>query len=186
MKDVIINWYGGGCYKITASNADIIIDPHSSPSGNRLKGDLVIQTEIDCPIDLTKIVNNEITIPGEYELLGVTIKGAPIFSGEKHLKVIYKIKVDNINIALLGNISEELTEELLDMLGDIDILLFPSNSVAGKLIKSIDPYIAIPGWGDPKVVITETGQSPEVIDKLVIKKKDIETDKGVQLVLLKQ
>lgn len=186
MKDVIINWYGGGCYKITASNADIIIDSHSSPSGNRLKGDLVIQTEMSHPIDLTKIVNNEITMPGEYELLGVSIKGASIFTDEKQLKIIYKIKVDNINIALLGNINTELTEELLDMLGDIDILLLPSNSTSGKLIKSIDPYIAIPGWGDPKIVITETGQSPEAIDRLVIKKKDIETDKGVQLVLLKQ
>jgi hypothetical protein len=191
LRNVIINWYGGGCYKISASVADIVVDPSSSSgAGGRLKGDLVIKTRVPLPLDMGKIGENEIAVPGEYEISGVKIRGVALPSGGDspigELKTAYRMVVDGINIALLGDVDAELGEKALDVLGDIDILFVPSNKNSGKLIKSIDPSIAIPGWGDPKIVMAETGQKPDQLEKLVIKKKDLEAEEGFRLVVLKQ
>lgn len=191
LRNVIINWYGGGCYKISASDADIVVDPSSSNgAGGRLKGDLVIKTRATLPLDFGKIEENEITTPGEYEVSGVKIRGVALPSDGNPpaggLKTAYRLVVDGINIAFLGDVDAELGEKALDVLGDIDILFVPSNKNSGKLIKSIDPSIAIPGWGDPKIVMAETGQKPEAAEKLVIKKKDLEAEEGFRLVVLKQ
>jgi hypothetical protein len=191
LRGVIINWYGGGCYKISASDADIVVDPSSSSgAGGRLKGDLVLKTAIPVPLELGKIEENEISIPGEYEISGVKIRGVAVPSGENSpsgmQKVAYRVVVDGLNLAFLGDIDAELSEKALDILGDIDILFVPSNKNSGKLIKSIDPSIAIPGWGDPKIVMAETGQKPDPQEKLVIKKKDLEAEEGFRLAVLKQ
>jgi len=185
---VIINWYGGGCYKIQASGADIVVDPSTSPAGGRLKGDLIIKTKTELPLDINGLSDTEISVPGEYETSGVKIKGVAIpteDSRENVLKTAYRIEADGLSIALLGDVSEELSEDALDDLGDIDILFVPGKPISGKLIKSIDPAVAIPGWGDPKVVMNETGQKPESTEKLTIKKKDLEAEEGFRLVVLK-
>lgn len=183
---MIINWYGGGCYKISASNIDIVIDPESSSgTGGRLKSDLIIKTESFLPLDIKTLQENEIIIPGEYEISGVKITGVET-SSDKSLRVAYRIVVDDLNLAFLGDISAELDTNALDVLGDVDILFVPSKSISGKIIKSIDPSIAVSGWGDPKILMSETGQKPEPMEKLVIKKKDLESEEGFRLVVLKQ
>ena len=185
---MIINWYGGGCYKISASDADIIVDPQSSPStGGRLKGGLVLKTEETLPIDFNKTAENEITIPGEYEISGVKIRGVALPSSGDSIRSAYKILLDGLHLAFLGDVDDELSEKVLDVLGDVDILFVPSKTVSGKIIKSIGPSIAIPGWGDSKIVMAETGQKPDPQEKLVIKKKDLEEgEAGFRLVVLKQ
>ncbi|MCK9187399.1 MAG: MBL fold metallo-hydrolase [Candidatus Colwellbacteria bacterium] len=87
--------------------------------------------------------------------------------------------------AFLGNISAELSEKALEALGEIDILFVPSNDIANKLVKSVDPKIVIPGWGDPKKVMADIGQKPDPQEKLVIKKKDFEEIEGLRLIVLK-
>ncbi len=184
--DVIIHWHGGGCYKVTSSAGDIIIDPHSSSSsGSRLKGDLVLKTYISLPLDISALKDEEVVIAGEYEISGIKIKGIQVFSDDTRLQTIYKVIVDDINLGFLGDINFELDEKTLDDLGEIDILFVPSNNIAGKLIKSVDPNIAVPGWGDPQSVMAETGHKPEPQEKLVIKKKDFETEEGFRLIVLK-
>lgn len=185
LLNVIINWHGEGCYKISASDATIIVDPHfSNGVGGRLKGDIVIKTTVSLPLDISTIEESVIIMAGEYDALGVKIKGTQVFSDDANLKTIYKAVVDGISFGFLGNIDFELNEKALDDLGQIDILFVPSNNMSGKLIKLISPNIAIPGWGDPAIVITETGQKPEPIEKLVIKKKDIEANEGFRLIVL--
>jgi len=189
LPNVIINWYGGGCYKISASSADIVIDPSSSNGiSSRLKSDLVIKTQSFLPLDIGAVGINEIVMAGEYEIQGVKIRGAQITStlpsNKEYMQTVYRIVVDDISFGVLGNISSELDEKTLDELGEIDILFVPSNNIAGKLIKSIDPHIAIPGWGDGSLVMTEIGQKPDALEKLVIKKKDIDSQEGFRLVVL--
>jgi len=187
---VIINWHGEGCYKISTSSADIIIDPSSSNGvGGRLKGDLVLKTQLSLPLDVSSIGKNEIAMAGEYEVSGVKIKGAQVTivpkTNKEQIQTVYKIVVDDISLGFLGDISIELDEEMLDELGEIDILFVPSRDIAGKLIKSVNPRIAIPGWGDPIKVMTEIGQKPDALEKLVIKKKEIEAQEGFRLIVLK-
>ncbi len=189
LLNVIINWYGGGCYKISASSADIVMDPSSSNGiSSRLKSDLVIKTQSFLPLDIGAVGINEVVMAGEYEIQGVKIRGVQVASApssnKEYMQTVYKIVVDDISLGFLGNISTELDEKTLDELGEIDILFVPSNNIAGKLIKSIDPHIAIPGWGDGALVMAEIGQKPDALEKLVIKKKDIDSQEGFRLVVL--
>ncbi|MDD3752665.1 MAG: MBL fold metallo-hydrolase [Candidatus Colwellbacteria bacterium] len=182
---MIINWYGGGCYKMQASGVSIVTDPDSSGSGNRLKGDLVIKTEAPVFADINNVVENEISTPGEFEISGTKIRGTAIPAGKGIIKTAYRVEVDDMAFGFLGNVSAELSEKALEALGEIDILFVPSNDIANKLVKSVDPKIVIPGWGDPKKVMADIGQKPDPQEKLVIKKKDLEEIEGLRLIVLK-
>lgn len=182
-----INWYGGGCYKVQSSGLNIVVDPDSSAgSGGRLKGDLVIKTKLSLPIEVGNIALDEIVGPGEYEISGVKIRGVAAPSASDEIKTAYRVTIDDVRLGFLGDVSAELDENSLDALGEIDILFVPSNAIAGKLIKSVAPKIAVPGWGDPKVVTADVGQKPDPQDKLVIKKKDLESEGGFRLIILEK
>lgn len=183
---MIINWYGGGCYKVQVSDFSLIVDPDSSSTGNRLKGDLTIKTSALLPKDnYTQTSHTEIIGPGEYEISGVRIKGASTKeSGGKELKSCFRVVVDDIKLGFLGNISEDPGEAALDVLSDVDILFIPANKIGAQLVKTVEPKIVIPGWGDPKSIKNEFGQEVEAQDKLTIKRKDLETIQGTKLVIL--
>lgn len=179
---MIINWYGGGCYKIQASGFDIVIDPESSQSGSRLKGNLLLKTTSSFPVTEKE---NEIAGPGEYEISGVVVRGsATSESSSKEIKTAYMVYADGIRLGFLGNISSDLDEKALDALGEIDILFVPSNSYGAKLAKSIEPKIVIPGWGDPKKVALDMGAKGEPQEKLVIKKKEVDEIEGMNVIVL--
>ena len=179
---MIINWYGSGCYKVQASGFDIVIDPESSESGKRLKGDLTIRTTSPFPFEN---VEGEISGPGEYEISGAVVRGAMApGSGAKELRTVYRVVVDDIRLGFLGDVPSELGEKELDTLGEIDILFIPSNAIGAKLARSIEPKLVVPGWGDPMKAATDIGQKPESQEKLVIKKKDIDEVEGIKVVVL--
>lgn len=180
---MIINWYGGGCYKVAAAGFDLVVDPQSSDSGSRLKADLLVRTAVPFPLD--NVASGEIIGPGEYEMSGVVVRGAPAAeNGPKELRTIYKVLIDDITLGFIGDSSGELSEKALDMLGEIDILFVPSNAMGAKFIKQVGPKVAVPGWGDPIKVAGDIGQKPEAQEKLVIKKKDIEAMDGLKVVIL--
>lgn len=94
--------------------------------------------------------------PGEYEVAGVTVVGYGSFhddkKGEERGKnTIYKMTVDGIRIAHLGDLGHKLSEELVDKLGDVDILLLPVGgfytvdaATAVEVVSQIEPLVVIP------------------------------------------
>ncbi|MDD5098911.1 MAG: MBL fold metallo-hydrolase [Candidatus Colwellbacteria bacterium] len=180
---MIINWYGNGCYKVQASGFDIVVDPDSSQSGSRLKGNLILKTSSPFPI-IEK--ENEIAGPGEYEISGAVVRGsvAPGSSREK-IKTVYRVVADGIRLGFLGDISSDLDEKALDSLGEVDILFVPSNPHGAKLAKTVEPKIVVPGWGDPKKVALDMGAKTDAQEKLVVKKKDMDEVEGMSVVILK-
>lgn len=94
--------------------------------------------------------------PGEYEVAGVTVVGYGSFhddkKGEERGKnTIYKMTIDGIRIAHLGDLGHKLSEELVDKLGDVDILLLPVGgfytvdaATAVEVVSQIEPLVVIP------------------------------------------
>jgi hypothetical protein len=166
---------------------NIVVDPDTSAgSGGRLKGELVLKTRVPAPVDINNVVEGEITVPGEYEISGVRIKGVMLPSDGDELKTAFRVVVDDLALGFLGNASSELSEKVLESLGEIDVLFIPSNDISGKLVKAVAPKVAVPGWGDPARAMADIGQKPEPQDKIVIKKKDLESEEGFRLIVLKQ
>lgn len=103
--------------------------------------------------DDTKIV---FTGPGEYEVRGVEITGILTYHDDKNgsergKNTLYRIDIDGISIVHAGDLGHTLSEEQVESLDNIDILLIPVGGVftvdaatAMKVITQLEPKIVIP------------------------------------------
>jgi len=140
--------------------------------------------------------------PGEYEVKGVFIKGfvsKTKYDGKDRINTIYSVTLENMNICFLGALSDiNLSSEVKESLGDVDVLFVPigDNNVidaakADKLSVEIEPKIIIPmhfgevGVKDAlKKYLKEAGEDNiKPIDKLTLKRKDLEGKVGEVVVL---
>lgn len=139
--------------------------------------------------------------PGEYEIQGVFIKGLPStsgYGGEKKINTIYTVSLEGMNICFLGALGDtNIPKETKEAIEDIDILFVPISgegvlnaSEAYKFAVSLEPSIIIPmnySESSLKAFIKEGGEGEvKPIDKLTIKKKDLEGKEGEVIVLAEQ
>jgi L-ascorbate metabolism protein UlaG (beta-lactamase superfamily) len=143
-----------------------------------------------------------ISDPGEYDVKGVTVTGIPLKQddgdGKSHKDryvTAILIESEDIRILNLAHIREfSMKEADVESLGEIDILILPvgGNSVltakdASKIVHEIEPKIVIPSHYSTEGLtlpyekvdgfIKELGAKPESMEKLIIKKKDLEPEK---------
>ncbi|MES2315272.1 MAG: MBL fold metallo-hydrolase [Patescibacteria group bacterium] len=139
-----------------------------------------------------------ITGPGDYEIKEIFVKGSmsPVeLGGEKYINTIYTLSVDNINIAFLGALgSAEISKEAMEEVDGPDILFIPVGGkglldakAAAKLASTLEPRMIIPMDYDAaslKAFLKEMGEEKaEVVDKLTLKRKDLEGKEGEVVVL---
>ncbi len=142
--------------------------------------------------------------PGEYETKGIFIKGFASktnYGGKEKINTIYTVVLEGMTLCFLGSLSDEkLSSEFLEAIEDIDILFLPIGdkevidaSKANKLAVTLEPKIIIPmHYGDVgvdnalKKFMKEAGEeNVKPIDKLTIKKKDLDGKEG-EIVVLSQ
>ena len=136
--------------------------------------------------------------PGEYETKGIFIKGfqsATHYGGEEHINTIYTLTLDNINLCFLGALdTKDIAAETTESIDEVDMLFVPigGNGVldaheANKFAVKFEPKIIVPvgidGEGADKdalkVFCKESGdEQPKPVDKLTLKKKDLEGKEG--------
>lgn len=141
--------------------------------------------------------------PGEYEIGGVFIRGflsKTMYNKEERINTVYLLTLEGMNLCFLGALasSDELSPETKEALDDIDILFVPiggdgvlSASEAYKLAVKLEPSIIIPiHYGDDlnpqalKTFLKEGGEEKiSPLEKLTIKKKDLEGKEGDIVVL---
>lgn len=138
-----------------------------------------------------------INAPGEYEVKGMTIKGfmsKSNYDDGEYLNTIYSVNMDGIHVCCLGALSEDkVSVEAMEAMNDIDILFIPVSegtlnpSDAYKISVSLEAKLIIP-FGDDAMIksfIKEAGvDKPETVDKITIKKKDLDQKQG-EVILLK-
>lgn len=192
-----IHYYGANCIKLNNKKASIVIDDNLAELG--LKS--VTQPEDVALYTLDKKVGGKgrflINGPGEYEISEVSIKGIPARAhiNESGTQVtIYSLQMQDLKVAVLGHIYPELSDEQLEALGIIDVLIIPVGgngytldaTSAAQLIKKIEPKIVIPTHyadnsikyevpqAELKTFLSEMGVSdPEWMDSLKIKESEL-------------
>jgi L-ascorbate metabolism protein UlaG (beta-lactamase superfamily) len=214
-----ISWAGQSCFQISVSNsrdnsADIVIDPFDEKVGLKLpnlSADILLITHDHYDHNNIKDIKGEPFIAqgsGEYEIRGVFVKGIPSFHDDKQGKekgrnTIYTIEAENLKFCHLGDLGQkELTDEQLEKIGSVDILMIPvgggftiSSIEAQKIIGQIEPLMVIPmHYALPKLKIElddvskflKTMGKPSIItqDKLVVKNSTMPKD-GMEIVVLK-
>ena len=211
-----ITYLGHSSFKIRGKDATVITDPYDPEKVGikypREEADIVTVSHDHFDHNfVSKIASPKmvISIPGEYEVMGVSIIGIPTFHDEENGKVrgkntIYVIESDNLRIAHLGDLGHKLGEKLIDQIGDLDVLLIPvggvytiTPKVAAEIVKDLEPSITIPmhyGSDDmnqeefgklAKVdeFLQELGYDVERMDKLSIKKELINEEELKVVVL---
>lgn len=160
-----IIWHGHSCFTLKGKDATVILDPYNG-LGDKLpkfKGDILIQGDVLArekgelaPVDGEP---KHIDWPGEFEVSGVAIEG---FSADQHAKEggqegenvhLYVVVVDGIKVCHLSGLSHELSTELLERIGDVDVLLLPVGGgpvLTGKraygVMESVEPRVVIPSY----------------------------------------
>ncbi len=138
--------------------------------------------------------------PGEYEIKGIFIRGvqgASEYDGESRINTIYTIGLDNMRVCFLGaQSSKTLLADTKEAIGEVDVLFVPIGgegvldpASAYQLAVSLEPKIIIPMHYDKKALETflkeGSQQAADMVEKLTIKRKDIEAKEG-EIIVVKQ
>ena len=208
---MIITHHGADFFKVSFGDTTIAVNPISKDSkikSTKFGSDITL-VSLNSPehngVEQTSRGEKESFViqgPGEYEVQGVFIKGFlsnSVYGGKEHINTIYTVALEGINLGFLGALSDEkLSAEAKEGLDGIDILFVPVGgdgvldpAIAHKLAVAFEPKIIIPshfaevGEKDAlKKFLKESGEeSVKPIDKLTIKKKDVEGKEGEVVVL---
>jgi len=154
-----LEYKGANCLILTTKKVKFVTDPKLSIVGLKdvsTKGAFEIVTEARFSLN-DEDSNLTIEGPGEYGVADFDIKGIAcrrhIDGNESSLEsTIYRMELGGVRIGLIGNIVDKLSDEQLEQLGVIDILIVPvggngytlSAAGAASLVRTIDPKIVIP------------------------------------------
>ena len=154
-----IEYKGGNGVVLSTKKATIVADPKTSLVGLK---DLSVKDAIELATEARFAINSDdaklvIEGPGEYGIADFDIHGV---AAQRHLdaetdpKVSTMYRIDNgeIRVALLGNIYEKLSEDQLEDLGIVDIVILPVGGGgytldpegASALVRAIDPKVVVP------------------------------------------
>lgn len=158
-----ITWYGHSCFRITERNmATVIADPFDSKAVGynplKLKGDIVTVSHAKPGHNHISVIKPEPFIidgPGEFEVGGVFITGIQTSKESrdngKVRNVIYLIDYNGITILHLGGIDRVPTQNEVEDLGPVNVVLVPiggepglTASKAAEVISLLEPNVVIP------------------------------------------
>ncbi len=216
-----LTYHGHSTFKLKGKRGTVITDPYDDFIGfslARTSADIVTVShhhkDHDAVDKITGTARREkpfiIDEPGEYEVGRISVFGTPSFhdaskGAERGTNIIFTILMDNIRVCHLGDLGHELTNEQVEAIGDIDVLLCPvggqftiNPELAVKTIHLLEPGYVVPMhfktqdhnpdvFSDLKTLedfFNEYGMSPAPVDKLELENTSIPEE--TELVVLAQ
>jgi len=215
-----ITYHGLSCFKITAKtngrgseDVNVVFAPYDKKFGLRppqSNADVVLIPHPDLQFNNPQVLRGEPVVldrPGEYAVKGVNIVGVDVPADprggvDRGNTVVFTLDIEDMKVAYLGAVGQDLTPETLDIVAGCDILFIPVGDPLGIdaktaeiIARKIETKIIIPmqykvpGIKSLKLrsieeFCAEIGNCPKnKEDKLVIKKNDIE-NKVMEIVIL--
>lgn len=199
---MVITHHGNQCYKLQFGDTTVAINPISKDSkmkAVRFGADVCLITTNHPDFNGADQVSFGdkkafvISGPGEYETKGVFFKGfasRSMYGGKERINTVYTFQLDGLNVCFLGALdTTDLSADVKGALDEVDILFVPIGGEgtlqpqdAYKLAVQFEPKLIIPiGFEENavkdalKIFMKESGDAAEKpVDKLTIKKKDLE------------
>ncbi|MBJ7596093.1 MAG: MBL fold metallo-hydrolase [Candidatus Dormibacteraeota bacterium] len=147
-----ITYLGMSCVRLRGRDTQVIVDPPDGqlPGLGKAGLDLVVRTEGRTDTDKLRAHDGgsqEIAGPGEFEVRGVTVRGVDAGDG----RTVMRVEIDDVRVLSVGRLDRQLTEEEIDALGHIDVLVTPVGGgdalgavAAAKLVNAVSPAIVVP------------------------------------------
>jgi L-ascorbate metabolism protein UlaG (beta-lactamase superfamily) len=152
-----LQYFGGNCVVLATKGVRLVFDDNLSELGAKSvtkADDVALFTgPHGVPGATPKLV---IDGPGEYEVSGLSIHGigarAHMDAEGTHNATMYKVQNDDSSYLILGHIYPDLTDDQLETIGTVDVLVIPIGgngftldpTGALQMIKKIEPKIVVP------------------------------------------
>lgn len=166
-----LEYKGGNSVVFSSKKASLIVDPKLSLVGLK---DIKTKDEIELATESRfRVPNSDARIivecPGEYEVGDFTIRGIAATRhidtpDQEKLSTIYRVECGDISAAVVGNVDPKLSDDQLEAIGVVDILVLPVGgggytldaTSAAAMVRSIEPKVVVP------VHYADTGLTYEV------------------------
>ena len=176
-----ITWLGHSCFRIKGKDVTVITDPYNPSLGHtlsKLQADIVTLSHLHPGHCYTEAITSEfkeVKGPGEYELKGTFITGIATWhddaQGQKlGRNTVYLLEMDGIALCHLGDLGHLPSSELVEDVGDIDVLFVPVGGVstiggsrAAEIVRRLTPKVVIPMHYKTGTLATEL----EPVDKFL-------------------
>lgn len=154
-----IEYKGGNGIIISTKKTTAVVDPNLSVVGLK---DLKTKDAVEIATEARFLVNSDdarivIEGPGDYEVGDFSIHGVRATrhidtAADEPLSTMYRIEINDVRIAVVGNIAPKLSEDQQEELGVIDILILPVGgggytldaTSAATIVRQVDPKVVIP------------------------------------------
>lgn len=160
-----ITWYGNNCFGVKTKAGMLVVDPYASSTGLKLpnlKANVVVVSDEDDKDLSAEGIGGEpkvLTWPGEYEVSEIAITAIQLSVDNESKKaeakkgMIYSFDADGLKVCYISDLTAPVSEELMEGIGDVDILVIPVKGnieEIHKTIEEIEPRIMIPvGYKTP-------------------------------------
>lgn len=182
-----LQYYGADCVVLGSKDIRLVVDDNLAGLGLKSvakPGDVMLYTGKHAAVQTdTKLV---IDGPGEYEVSDLSIVGiaaqAHIDDPGTHNATMYKVMVDDTTYLFTGHINPGLSDDQLEAIGMIDVMVVPVGGNgytldaggALQLVKKIEPKLIVPThYADPAIHYPVEQQSLEqVLKNLTMEPKE--------------
>src|SRR5688500_7438633 len=169
-----IEFKGANCIVFTVKKSEFVVDPELSSMGLKDQGQnavaqLLTQSRFAAPhSEQTLIIDG----PGEYEVQNCSVKGV---AAKAHIDdpaappsaTMYRLDIGGYGVAVIGHV-QPLTEDQLEALGVVDILVVPVGGhgytldakAAVDLVREVSPKVVIPTHYADDAIKYEVPQEP--------------------------
>ena len=161
VKNMEISYLGHASFRIKGKTATVVTDPYDERCGKFPKdvtADIVTVSHGHSDHNQTKLVSSSFIVdgPGEYEVKGVSVIGVHSWHDEKNgaergENTMYVIEMDGLRVAHLGDLGHKLSQDQIDDMGPIDIVMVPVGGkytidakMASEVVKQLDSWVVIP------------------------------------------
>jgi L-ascorbate metabolism protein UlaG (beta-lactamase superfamily) len=154
---------GHSSFKLKGKAMTLVTDPFDSDEVGikfpKTEADVVTVSHSHADHSATSSLENDplvITGPGEYEVKGVRIVGIASYhddtkGSQRGKNVLFRITIDGISFLHCGDLGHLLSQDEIEHLDGIDVLLVPVGGVysltpsqAKELVAKVEPRIVIP------------------------------------------
>lgn len=154
-----IEYKGGNGVIISSKKVSLMVDPRLSLVGLK---DIKTKDEVELATETRFRVENSdariiIDSPGEYEVGDFTIKATAATrhidtDDQEKLSTIYRLECADVRLAIIGNIAPTLTDDQLEAIGVVDVLILPVGgggytldaTSASARVRQVEPKVVIP------------------------------------------
>tara|TARA_A100001037_G_scaffold131028_1_gene118756 strand:+ start:336 stop:947 length:612 start_codon:yes stop_codon:yes gene_type:complete len=184
--DMEIRWQGKSFFEVSSAYGNILINPSDNNSEEiQLFSGFNLNPHKDKKVNI-------IDSPGEYEIKGIAIRGIPSPLTEpslsRDINVIYVVDIENLRLGVLGYPGHELSAQVMQQIGKIDILILDGSSSSleinelASMIRSLESKIVLISNNNVSKLLVELGiKEPTIEKKISITKSSISEEQKIIL-----